>query len=66
MLKGGLNMYPNYGYPNGGYSYPSNNNSSWGGIFAFILVIFILLVIIGCNCRGGHTNNCCSGCNNIF
>ncbi len=42
--------YTNYGYPQGGYNYmPTNQGASWGGVFAFILVIFILLVIIGCN-----------------
>lgn len=49
-------MY-NYGYPQGGcgcgYPVQTNNGSSWGGIFAFVLVLFILLVIIGFG-----TNNC--------
>ncbi len=51
--------YQNYGYPQGGYGYnyqPTNQGASWGGVFAFILVIFILLVIIGCNFGN---NNCC-------
>lgn len=49
-------MY-NYGYPQGGYGCgcpcSGNTGSSWGGVFAFILVLFILLVIIGFG-----TNNC--------
>ena len=46
---------PNYAYPQGGYAaYPySGNNSSWGGVFAIILVLFILLVIIGYGCWTG-------------
>ena len=46
-------MY-NYTYPQGGCpcSNPTGNNA-WGGVFAFVLVLFILLVIIGFG-----TNNC--------
>lgn len=52
----------NYAYPQGGYAYPSGNgyNSSWGGVFAIILVLFILLVIIGCGC-GNWGNGCAQG-----
>lgn len=43
---------PNYPYgANTGYGYPTQNNGV-GGWFALILVIFILLVIIGCGCPG--------------
>lgn len=48
-------MY-NYGYPQGGCGCPcqgGNTGSAWGGVFAFVLVLFILLVIIGFG-----TNNC--------
>ena len=42
------------GYPTG-YAYPTNGGaSSWGGVFAIILVLFILLVIVGC---GGCFNS---------
>ena len=53
--------YTNYGYPQG-CSYPqqTNNGFSWGGILAFILVIFILLVVIGGNF--GQQGNSCSKC----
>lgn len=47
-------MYYNNAYP--GYNYNNGAINAWGGIFAFILVIFILLVIIGCNNR---CNNSC-------
>ena len=47
------------GYPNG-YQYPTNTGGTWGGVFAIILVLFILLVIIGCGCSN-KTNGC--GCN---
>ncbi|MDD6250641.1 MAG: YjcZ family sporulation protein [Bacilli bacterium] len=55
---------PNYAYPQGGYAaYPySGNNSSWGGVFAIILVLFILLVIIGVGFnRNYNQNTCCGG-----
>lgn len=46
-----------YPYPQGGYGYyPTNNTSNWGGIFAVILVLFILLVIIGCGCANSTAN----------
>ncbi len=47
-----------YGYPQGGYGCcpSSNNTTSWGGIFAVVLVLFILLVIIGCGCANGTAN----------
>jgi len=52
-------MY-NYGYPQGGcgcgYSC-GNNGSSLGGIFAFVLVLFILLVIIGFGTNNSLNNN---------
>ena len=53
-------MY-NYGYPQGGCGcgYPTGGNTSFGGVFAFILVLFILLVIIGFG-----TNNCLNNNNN--
>lgn len=46
-----------YTYPQGGYNYyqPTNNTTSWGGIFAVILVLFILLVIIGCGYNNSNT-----------
>lgn len=49
----------NYGYPQGGYGYPAGNYNSggWGGVFAIILVLFILLVIIGCGC-GSNFGGC--------
>lgn len=47
-----------YGYPQGGCGcYQPSSNSSWGGIFAVILVLFILLVIIGCGCANNGTAN---------
>lgn len=47
-----------YGYPQGGYGCcpSSNSTTSWGGIFAVVLVLFILLVIIGCGCANGTAN----------
>ena len=57
-------MY-NYGYPQGGCGYPANNGTTFGGVFAFVLVLFILLVIIGFgtnNClnnNNNNNNNCC-------
>ncbi|MDD7735253.1 MAG: sporulation protein YjcZ [Bacilli bacterium] len=46
-----------YAYPQGGYGcYTPTNNNSWGGIFAVVLVLFILLVIIGCGCANGVNN----------
>lgn len=48
-----------YAYPQGGtgcYYQPTSSNS-WGGVFAVILVLFILLVIIGC----GSLNGTCNG-----
>ncbi len=57
-------MY-NYGYPQGGCGCPCSNNcsggSAWGGVFAFVLVLFILLVIIGFG-----TNNCLTGNNSVY
>ena len=52
---------PNYPYgANNGYAYPTQNNGV-GGWFALILVIFILLVIIGCGCPGFNMGGC-GGC----
>ena len=48
----------NYPYGGTGYAYPTNTNNGIGGWFAIILVIFILLVIIGC---GWGNNRCCAG-----
>jgi hypothetical protein len=50
----------NYGYPGTqyGYGYPTTGGGGLG-VFAVILVIFILLVVIGCNRCGGHDN--CGG-----
>ncbi len=49
-----------YAYPQGGYGCPANNSTgSWGGIFAVILVLFILLVIIGCGCAGNTGTSSC-------
>ena len=47
-----------YTYPQGGCNYyqPTSNNNSWGGIFAVVLVLFILLVIIGCGCSNQVPN----------
>ena len=47
----------NYAYPGGqyGYGYPTQGNGL--GVFAVILVIFILLVVIGCS-----KNNCRDNC----
>ena len=46
-----------YTYPQGGCNcYQPTNNQSWGGIFAVVLVLFILLVIIGCGCNNGLIN----------
>ncbi|AIE61758.1 sporulation protein YjcZ [Bacillus methanolicus] len=39
--------YGGYGY--GGYGY-----GGFGGGFALIIVLFILLIIIGCSCFGGY------------
>ncbi len=51
----------NYGYPGYayGYNYPQQSGGNYGGLFAIILVIFILLVIIGCGCGnfGGCNHN---------
>lgn len=59
--------YSNNGYPNYGYPYQNQNNgNAWGGIFAFILVIFILLVIIGCNSRNNCLGQSCNSCNNMY
>lgn len=46
----------NYGYPQGGYPYQMGGNTSYGGVFAIILVLFILLVIIGCGTMNTQTN----------
>ena len=57
-------MY-NYGYPQGGCGCPVNTGTTFGGVFAFVLVLFILLVIIGFgtnNClnnNNNNNNNCC-------
>lgn len=51
----------NYGYPQQGYAcQAAYNNSSWGGVFAVILVLFILLVIIGWGGlrNGNNASNC--------
>ncbi len=47
----------NYAYPGGqyGYNYPSQGGNGLG-VFAIILVIFILLVVIGCNRCGNNDN----------
>lgn len=47
-----------YPYPQGGANYyqPTSTNN-WGGVFAVILVLFILLAIIGC----GWANGMCNG-----
>lgn len=48
----------NYGYPGanyGGYNYPQTGGN-YGGVFAVIIVIFILLVIIGCGHFNGNNN----------
>ena len=46
------------GYSPGGYAAPVYNNSGgFGNNFALILVLFILLVIIGCHCGFGQGNN---------
>ena len=51
-------MY-NDGSPHGGYGCPCNggNTSAWGGVFAFVLVLFILLVIIGFGTNNYLNNN---------
>ncbi|CDC41280.1 unknown [Firmicutes bacterium CAG:449] len=50
-------MY-NYTYPQGGCGCPgSNNGGAWGGVFAFVLVLFILLVIIGFGTNNYLNNN---------
>ena len=56
-------MY-NYGYPQGGCGYPANNGTTFGGVFAFVLVLFNLLVIIGfgtnnCLTNNNNNNTCC-------
>ncbi|RFU65217.1 YjcZ family sporulation protein [Peribacillus glennii] len=30
------------------------SGGGYGGTFAFIVVIFVLLVIVGCSCWGGY------------
>jgi len=47
----------NYAYPGGqyGYGYPTQGGGGLG-VFAIILVIFILLVVIGCNRCGNNDN----------
>lgn len=59
MLNGGVYMYyTNYGCQQGGYTYPyQQSGGNWGGVFAFILVIFILLVIISAGNFGSCSNN---------
>jgi uncharacterized protein (TIGR01732 family) len=52
----------NYGYPQGGMQSPMGGSSSWGGVFAIILVLFILLVIIGFGCNGGCQNHSTCQC----
>ncbi|WP_066299624.1 YjcZ family sporulation protein [Bacillus sp. FJAT-29937] len=48
--------YPGYGYPVGGafagpgYGYPVGGGCGFGGGFALIVVLFILLIIIGASC----------------
>jgi hypothetical protein len=66
ILKGGVSMYyygngynytgtgpTNYGTP---YYYPpyNGNYGGVGGAWAFALVIFILLIIVGCWCGRGN------------
>ena len=59
--------YTNCGYQQGGYPYPQQGGGSWGGIFAFVLVIFILLVIISAGQFGTCSNNSNScGCNRCY
>lgn len=51
---------PNYGYQNGyAYAYPSYNNHSYGGVFAVILIIFLILIIFSNNCNRDSNNFCC-------
>lgn len=52
----------NYGGYPGAYQYPVNNTGGgFGGVFAIILVLFILLVIIGCGCNNKTTGCGCNG-----
>lgn len=44
-----------------GYAYPQTTGG-YGGMFAIILVIFILLVIIGCSCGHWEKPHCGHGC----
>lgn len=50
----------NYAYPQGGYPCQTGG-SSWGGVFAIVLVLFILLVIIGCGSWNNNQTNL-AGC----
>ena len=52
---------PNHGYQNGyAYAYPSNNNQGYMGVWAVILIIFLILIIFSGN---NHSNGfgCCGG-----
>jgi uncharacterized protein (TIGR01732 family) len=45
--------YPGYGYPvAGAYAGPVGGVGCFGGGFALIVVLFILLIIIGASCWG--------------
>jgi Family of unknown function len=47
--------YATTGYATGGYAgYGYTGYAGGAGSYAFILVLFILLVIIGCSCYGGY------------
>lgn len=66
------NGYNYGGYPGGvgygaytpvGYVMPTyNNGGGFGNNFAMILVLFILLVVIGCSCGFGQGNCGSFGC----
>lgn len=59
-------------YYGSGYNYapyptaPGYGYGGWGNTWAVILVIFLLLIIVGCwingNGFGGYFNNRCCGC----
>jgi len=42
-----------FGGFSGGYGYGSSGSYGFGSSFALIVVLFILLVIIGCSCFSG-------------
>ncbi len=48
-------MYGSCGY---GCEYENTGNSGYSNTYALILVLFILLVLIGCTCYGGVTKGC--------